>query len=236
MLLFESSPSIVHSQVSATITKGTEYSPQPTTPTRTTTTATRSKRPRPRSFSSVRFDGVTAVWGTATATVAPQEEQSHRQEEEEVSPTWYSREDYARFKKTLIKEAKLLLKQSRINKDESSNDKKKNKKLATASNAIRHAYDAIASFQDDVDLSFHDCVEVIGLEHLVSKKIHKDKHHRRNLIWEAMDEIQFQNEHVSSQDLKLHANVMRRVCQEISAPSQQFALYVGMANESLVCC
>ncbi|KAL7568176.1 hypothetical protein ACA910_020870 [Epithemia clementina (nom. ined.)] len=203
------------------------------------------RRLRPTSY-VVRFDGVTTVWSSPPLQASNEQETTT-----EIASLWYTKEEYAQFRTTLVAEAKEALR----------SDKTKESKSQSGVSSIRRAYEMIASTtcfatQDaidsnsssdddnvnfaiesilpDLDLPCRGCSDFVGLEQLVAKKIHREKHRRRCMLWDAVLDIQqaIHEQHGPKACKDLQSNIIRRVCEEISGPSKLFALYLGMASSA----
>jgi hypothetical protein len=67
----------------------------------------------------------------------------------------------------------------------------------------------------------------IGLERMTSREIFRDKQNRRRMLWNAVADIQLEQEPSTNR-----AKALRQACEEISRPSRMFAYYLGRAASS----
>ncbi|KAL7566080.1 hypothetical protein ACA910_009866 [Epithemia clementina (nom. ined.)] len=208
---------------------------------RSCTKGSSKRRLRPKTC--VRFNGVTAVWSAPHSAQTSNDQDTNTSE---LPSQWYTKAEYAQFRTALVAEAKEAIR----------SHKAKESKTKSGVSSIRRAYEMITastcfSSQDDssfsseddnsvecsfpeLDLPCHGCSDFVGLEQLVTKKSHRDKHRRRCMLWHAVLEIQQeqQQSHDSCSSKDLQASILRRVCEEISGPSKKFALYLGMASSA----
>ena len=92
----------------------------------------------------------------------------------------------------------------------------------------------------EMPLLFHECWEVVGLEKMLSRGFYRDKKFRREHLLNAVDEIQSSLGRCSyNRDLdhdpvwhSIRATLLRRVSENISAPSKLFARYLGEVSRS----
>ncbi|KAL7568178.1 hypothetical protein ACA910_020872 [Epithemia clementina (nom. ined.)] len=158
-------------------------------------------------------------------------------ENNDCSLSWYADEDYAQFKKDLNHDARMALKRYKALQCQGNMKtcpiRQAHEKITAAAAAghkkkSRQSNDLVLIQELNLVFYTHCVDELLGLEEMVSKQIHSDKHFRRQLLLAAVEEIQMPQVEWSSDDLR--AAVLRRVCQDISGPSRLFALYVGRAS------
>ena len=198
------------------------------------------KRRRIRPYSRVRFEEVTEIWTDSVPADANLQEELDPESNE--SSQWYSKEDYDRFKATLILEVKDTLKKYRSATGTKTNlcpiRQAYNKICETTALPQCHGVQGSSNMllqQDlsteslqELDLPCHEFLEMVRLEQFVSKQFHRDKYRRRGMLLDAVSEIKG-----TDWCDELQEAVLRRVCENISGPSRSFALYLGMAAE---CC
>ncbi|KAL7568159.1 hypothetical protein ACA910_020854 [Epithemia clementina (nom. ined.)] len=155
---------------------------------------------------------------------------------------WYTHEDYTRFKEIVISDVQAAMrnhgshKRSR-NDDKGSNDSAVSKiKQAFAvtleSEVLREpptGVDLDPYVKDEMsNIHFHDCLEIVGLERFLSKKICRDKRNRRSHLTHAVLQLQAlfrlsgQNRFDQQQ-----ATMIRRASERFSDPSKLMAWYLG---------
>lgn len=206
---------------------------------------------RRRANVNVRFGGVTKFSSpyhlpgqiqhdrTTTST-------SQQTAETETLPLWYTREEYAGFKKLLEAEAKDLLQlhRARTSSDESGVTSIRRAYTIITSSCASQGPEHMMVLDDEeivdllleLDLPFHGCSEIVGLEQWVSRTIRSDRSLRRRRLWEAVFDIQSQSGHggpnASNDKRQSCEDRMRVACEDISRPASLFAQYSGIAASS----
>ncbi|KAL7568163.1 hypothetical protein ACA910_020858 [Epithemia clementina (nom. ined.)] len=160
------------------------------------------------------------------------------------SMLWYTTEDYARFKETLICEAKAAMRKHGKSK-RSRNEGKGNR----SNSAVSKINQAFVIFQSEIlqepspcgidldpvgmdelaNIRFHGCLEIVGLERFLSKKICRDKRDRRCHLTHAVLQLQALCR-LSGHHARLdpqHSDLIRCVSERISGPSKLMAWYLG---------
>ena len=141
---------------------------------------------------------------------------------------WYNQEDYNKFKAALVAEAKHVVRKWRKCKSKSNVVRSLREAYSTIADSSTGGFNAVYLYE--VDISFHDTVEVIGLEKLIAMDCYWDKRRRRELTLDVLEEVQSGfSKHCQDE---LRAAVLRYSCEIISRPSKLFAEYLGLVAAS----
>ena len=218
-----------------------------------TTTKQQSQQERPprkRLRSIVQFDNVCEIFSPDPAM-----EDIHSQNETEMvnhhhhpaedavssSPFWYSQQDYQQFKATALADAKQVT-------EASPKIKSRIRQAFQVFTATTTAATATPEEHPDSDgnqtllhpewekhTPLHGCCEAVGLEYLVDRNVYRHRKRLRRMLLDAVDQIQKTTPletavEVQQEQKEQHqCLLLRRVCEDLSGPSKQFAHYVGSA-------
>ena len=172
-----------------------------------------------KSNALVRFGGVSEVWPS-----------SDNDRDVNLKERWYSQEDFHHFKSELIADVKQFVKTSRKSKRRIV---KAYRKMTESREIIKHNT-TLQETQDttiritEVGVWFHGCIDAVGLEKLVHPDIYHEKRQRRNMLFQAVDEVQ----HESTKYMlscEMHSAMLRLVCESLTNPSTKFAQYIAQA-------
>lgn len=206
---------------------------------------------------SVRFGGISEVWydssfssNSCSSLDDHRDDDNHNLDcdDDDDFSLWYTNEDFDRFKRVFVADAKHALQRERLQGNIKSNTNTNGRR------SIRRVYEAImdscaslstsssssssTSYDSkslelllqelNLPLQDHQKLEanVVGLESLMSRSIHRDKMKHRHLLLHDVEEIQLNDQKMS---IELQAAVLR-VCESISDPAKKFALYLGMSS------
>ena len=139
---------------------------------------------------------------------------------------WFHQADYINFRRTCIEDARQVIRQCRQSKNRAVGSiRKAYEKFKDSSSTTN---DVMSLEQDSsligMEVNYHNCINVIGIEKLLAKETYHDKKRRRLCILNAVHEIQTENFPTS-----MRPDVLRQLCHIISGPSRLFAEYLGAA-------
>ena len=140
---------------------------------------------------------------------------------EEVAELWFSREDFASFRRNTTQQAQLLLEGERSVSDAVPEP---------TTTALLQAYQGLQNVQTSADIvavlqshQFKLHYTYVGLDRLLVPTLFQDKVERRKRIARQIDHLQRSLVH----DFKLRQDKIRQVSRSISQPSRLYAHYVA---------
>ena len=136
------------------------------------------------------------------------------EEETQVSTSWYSEEDFQRFRNTFKNDCK------RMAQHDPNSNKALIKLFQKCSDGVSFSMDKV--LMEQLHKSLKDRSK-IGLERFSGKDVFRDKRARRQKVWDYVNEIQDRE----FLDVDAKSDLIRIACEEISRPSVLFAQYIA---------